>query len=390
MRALIVGTGPTGAGICRYLLKASSAKGGLLDELVVCDKARGPGGRFATHRFGDDGESRTNRRHRADTGAQYISHGAGPSPPDLEVYEELEHAGVIRSMGPRTIRGDRGIRRNFVAPKGISSVPAYLIESAVRKERERGDEGADVSVRYSTRLIGLGRVPAKGDVTSFKWSATFETYGEDGGVCTPSDLFDVVFLTIPTTQLLQDVRFDAHLEKLLDPHRPRLESANYSRRFAVVAHYDDRPEVLRAADWTAAYVEGQKALRYVSAETRKMCCDEDDTATGTEATTLLLHSSVPYAIEAFDTDRDEVRDQLLHDLDRFLGRAMPKPSYVKVHRWKYSQCKPPTSGVSSATIAIGDGVYIGGDGLVGSNFDNCLHSAKTAVRAFVEENAGLK
>ena len=356
MRALIVGTGPTGAGICRYLRKNLRNK---VKEIVVFDKARGPGGRFATHRLD------SNEWIKADTGAQYITQGAGSTAPDLEVYEELETSGTIRRLPEEQVFGvrEKTGKSHFVAPEGLSSVPKYMLDRF------------DARVRYSTRLCRLERREGS------KWSTTCETY--DRG--TVEDIFDVVFLTIPATQLLADVKGDTHFERILSPHRHRLENVQYSRRFAAVCRFDGPIDALSNIKWTTAYVDDCESLRYVSNETRKMNLDSGADSSG--GVTLLLHSSVPYAIEHFDTPRDLVRDHMLGDLARFLNCDLPEPSYTKVHRWKYSQCMAPGELSASPALSLGDGLYIAGDGLVGSNFDNCMRSAKFVVDAFLSDHA---
>lgn len=357
---LVVGAGCTGSGLAYYLSKQpSSSKVGL----TVWDKARGPGGRFATLRSREPGLA------ILDTGAQYITRGAGGTPADAELYSELQSHGVIQPLcgTVENARPEHTKHEQYVASSGMSSISQHLLATA----------GA--TVEYERRVHELS---VAGDAQ--QWRVT-DTDGR-------SELFDAVVLTLPTPQLLE--LQGETLRSLLAPHHEALSrvASRYSSRYAACAWYDESAwPIFAALPWASKYVRGSSSLVYVSVEPKKRELE------AASAPAVLLHSSVPYALAHMDAAADEVLAEMLADLGKEVG-GLPSPTKTKLHRWRYSQVPPPATELNGGTGVVpgaeGGAMLLGGagagalvlagDGLVGSNFDNTMHSARSACALVVE------
>ena len=51
---------------------------------------------------------------------------------------------------------------------------------------------------------------------------------------------------------------------------------------------------------------------------------------------LLVHTSVPYGIQHVEEDKETLKPILMEFLDGLLPN-LPKPEFVKSHKWRYSQ-----------------------------------------------------
>ncbi len=356
---LVIGCGVTGAALSHYCSRAAA---GSRVRLTFWDKARGPGGRFSTVR------SRTPGLAIVDHGAQYITRGAGAAAPDSSLYDELLGDGIIQPyLG--AVAGARAVhetQEHFVCRDGMSSVAQHLLAGSAVEYERRARELDEVGGRWRVK----------------------DTEGR-------SSDFDAVVLTLPTPQLLEleggalRARLAPHLEPL------RRVSRRYSMRFAACAWFDAAAwEPLLAVPWCSKYFRtgeaGVEALVYLSIEPRKRLVGDGDGSVSSPA--VLLHSSVPFGISRQDAEPDDVLRVLLSDMHKAVP-GLPPPTRTKLHRWRYSQVPPPDKELDGDTGVVpgaedgalllpgagGAGaLVVAGDGLVGSNFDNCCASARAA------------
>jgi renalase len=375
---LVIGTGITGASLAHYIAKASAPAN---VRLTFWEKSRGPGGRVSTVRSREPGSA------IVDHGAQYITRGVGGAAADETLYAELISHGIIHPF-TGVVEGSRPehqTQEHFVCRNGMSTIAQHLLDSA------------KATVEYERRALELTAADAQSGSRALpQWRVT-DTAGE-------SALFDAVVVTIPTPQLLE--LEGAGLRALLEPHRAALSrvASRYSMRYAVCAYYDQNAwAALEALPWTSKYVRGGESgtegLVYVSVEPRKRSPATSSTSAASPPA-LLLHSSVPYGIKHANDAPDAVLSTLLADVAKLVP-GLPPPVRTKLHRWRYSQVPPADkelAGANGLVPGAEDGalllggprhttrtppLIIAGDGLIGSNFDNCAASARAASAALL-------
>lgn len=361
---LVVGAGLTGSMLSHYL---AHAPGGNQIRLTFWEKSHGPGGRFSTVR------SREPNSPLIDTGAQYITRGAGRAP-DADLYSELLSQGVIQRYKGVVdgARSNHEEQEHYVCSDGMASVAAHLLKAS----------GA--AVEYERRALELS-------TDAGRWHVA-DTEGKRAD-------FDAVVVTVPTPQLLE--LEGASLAALLEPHRDGLARAarRYSMRFAACLYYEPAAwSCLRAVPWASKYFKagecGTESLVYASIEPRKRSLEEAEAPPA-----LLLHTSVPYGFANEHADADAVLATMLSDLQKAIP-GLPPPARTKLHKWKYSQAPPAdkemngetgvVAGAEDGAMLLGGAaagappLVLAGDGLVGSNFDSCAFSARAACAKLLE------
>lgn len=362
-KLLIVGCGITGATIAHLLAQCSV-------KISVWEASLAVGGRMQTHAaLGGS----------TDTGAQYISRGAGGAPPSEAalaaldgVYDELLGAGVLRPL-TATVRGVRPSHHeqtHYVAPAGLASMASHL------------SRRAEVSLGRSLKRL---RVGAGGN----GWLATSGDGAEES--------FDAVVLTAPVPQLLAiegDVRSTLGADLVRD-----LGAVQYSARFALAAYFAPEADaVLDGLPWAATYVAGEERdiVCFVAADARKR-----GLAAGEATPSLLAHTSVPWGIENMGRDDEEVKAAILADVDRLVP-GLPEPLAVELVRWRQSQVRDPLPdpaggaapayalkllgrGAAEAGASARAPLFVAGDMLSGSNFENTVASAHRVRELFLDE-----
>lgn len=334
MNVLIVGSGITGSLISRYLSRhGTHVKNGL--SVTIFDKARGPGGRFCTHRRGGLLED------VAELGAQYVT--KSPETADEELYEELLRSNQFVRLPSSSIRGihEKAVdMEHYEAPGGLASVAENLVSEDARVSFSR-------HVSEILQDDGMYRV---------RYRDYHDDPNDDARLSEP---FDKVVLTPPGPQVVDLLR-SSSLEV-----PDVLKDVKYSSRFAVALYPEDPSSMLRPS-WSCAYTKGD---RLVFARFHRR--------------SIVLHASVPFTLSHYEENRDEIVRILSSDFKEYMGWSeLPRISHAKCHRWRYSQ----TSGVSTSAahdvgaLEVQPGLFIAGDGLLGSNFDKCSKSARDAAQ----------
>ena len=340
---LIVGAGITGSLTAALLARARPSL-----SLTVWDKARGAGGRISTNR------DPAHQSLHIDMGAQYVSRfSSRPSDTPAfktlknDVFSELLSCRVLQPLGGK-IEGERsdigeGVEGQFVAPAGMNSIAKHYL----------GQSRA--AVAYQHKLESIQK----------RGSRVFcET---SNGL---SASFDAVVLTQPIPQILS---LHGNLLDNLDTNtRSSLEAVQYSSRYALGLVFETLSNSQRSLDWVMKYVD-HPIIRFLSRDLSKRGAEEKD------CELLLVHTSVPFAIEHLDTDKPHVQELIMAALAEVLP-SLPVPRHTHLIRWRYSQVQMPYSGCPGFTeLSSQPLVVAAGDGFVGSLFENCLRSAQSTT-----------
>lgn len=394
-RVLIVGCGPTGAAVAAALQPRTvsgtiaalrTLRGDAATDVAVTiwDKARRPGGRMSTYQFPPRGDAPA-RAARCDLGAQYFTDTAA-STVASSVVHELRERGVLTPLEGRIVgqTAAQAAHSNNVACSGTAALVHALLTSSPA-----------ANVCFNRRLAELRRE-----------GATWVAIDTDSVAAS----FDAVVLTLPAPQLLQ---LGGDVPHLLQSSgvSPALVAVAYSSRYALGLMYDATPAsstaLLRQMDYVGRYIDRGEddVIRYVSFDSRKRGVHDGAAEDGLS---VVVHSSVSYGAEHVDDDIASVQATLLDRWNKLGGAALPPPSHVKCHRWRYSQvtaaydpaaphavrvhdargaayagavCISGGSGAEGTSTAGTPPLILAGDSFTVSNLEGCLLSAEAAVTA---------
>lgn len=329
-KILLVGTGVTSA-VTGLFLRSCMPQA----LLVVWDKAKGIGGRMSTSRSSSDNSC------IADLGAQYITTTEEIIRNNGDIYEPLFTEGIIEPMTCNVVgMRESDSHKNFVTPYGMSSVVKYLLKKAEINEICFEHHISDISVVSSKLFV--------------KTTSGTENY------------FDIIILTMPVPQILE---LGGSITKILSDNNilAGLQSVEYSSRYALGLFYN-KPI---SATWDAQYLSGD-IFRYVAVDNKKRNRNED-------ACAVVFHTSVDYGRTHLNNPLTSVQSELMSHVEE-LFPDWPRPKAVKCHKWKYSQVLKSYPGAPGCIVISDNPLLIaGGDGFIGSNFDNCVTSAKSIV-----------
>ncbi|XP_022112095.1 renalase-like [Acanthaster planci] len=384
-KILIAGAGVTGA-LCAHILKRDLQH---KIELVIWEKARGPGGRMSTSRKSD------NSQCSVDLGAQYITVTPQYAESHKRYHEELISNGVLVPFEGR-IEGSKESEPgtlNFVTPNGSSSIVKHFLQTS----------GATVDYQHHLSKLEAANVheSTQPEIPSVKMfldtlsddtavkPATTEKGTRIKIVANPQEeraagsqhdeVFDAVILTMPTGQVLQQkglVQEALAKNALMKSH---LQSVRYSSRYALGLFY--KPGTALDLPWCARYVQGDPCIRWISADVKKRGADA-----GSLGPSLVVHTSVPFGIQHLEADKDEIQRVIMQHLYQLLP-DLPEPAEVKCLRWRYSQVTTPYEGNPGCIFLARLPTYAvvaAGDAFTHSNLDGCISSAETTCERLVE------
>uniref|UniRef100_A0A1B6K8M7 Amine oxidase domain-containing protein n=1 Tax=Graphocephala atropunctata TaxID=36148 RepID=A0A1B6K8M7_9HEMI len=335
MKILLVGGGITSAvtGTCLRRMFPDCT-------MEMWDKARGTGGRMTTSR------SPVNSSCTADLGAQYITTTEDYIKSNFDIYGDLLSEGVLEPLKCNVIgMRPQGNNRNFVLPKGTG----FLVKNFFKKAQLN-------DTKFHHHVATINR-------ENDKWIVETKT-GE-------KDHFDVVILTMPVPQLLLlegTIKSELNAD-LVD----NLKSVTYSSRYVLILFFLDQIN----EQWGAQYIDKDPIFRYVSIENVKRNESEGLCA-------VVLHTTVGYGLKHVDDNIPDVEQMLMSQV-KVLFPSWPEPKSVKCHKWRYSQVINPYPGSPGCLlVSATPPLLVGGDGFVGSNFDNCVQSAKAVCEKLKE------
>lgn len=201
------------------------------------------------------------------------------------------------------------------------------------------------------------------------------------------------------------------------PRLEALKAVQYSQRFALAFLFSGEIATqVQALKWTSKYVskEEDDVIRYLCWDNlKKQSCSPADSL----HFALLVHTSVPFGVKHMDKKQQD--DAIIATVSESLKKLLPflpEEEDVILHRWRletlrsgrdylhilfavifliclvYSRIsqvtKPyseaPSKSMSVLVLSESPSVVVAGDAFLGSNFDNCLLSAKAAAEVFVK------
>ncbi|RZF33416.1 hypothetical protein LSTR_LSTR009607 [Laodelphax striatellus] len=324
---LLVGGGVTSA----ILSKLLSSEIGKL-KITVWEKQKFVGGRFYTSEtyLGDT-------KYSLDLGAQYITTNDETMQQNSDIYESLLKSEALVNK-KLNIKGLKPMldRTNFFAPNGMSSIVEYLFK--------------DSRVENIFCDCELEKLSSK----DCKWEAC----SSSGKI----ELFDVVVLTIPIPEFF---KIDGDLTKTIQSDiSSNLSSVKYSSRYAVGLLFESP----LTTEFDSEYIYHSDTFRFVAFDSWRQ------SNTGI-ANSAMLHSTVQFG-EENPTHTKELEEKILNSINVEFPH-WPKPVVTRFHRWDQSQVQEPYNSKPGAVVLSEKPLLImGGDGFVGSTFDQCLFSAK--------------
>ena len=357
---LVVGAGLTGSLTANLLSKAGGKSSPV--DITVWDKARGAGGRMATHRH----LAGPSPLH-VDMGAQYISRfksgsierGAEFEKVKEQLYDELLSTKVLVPIKGK-IEGERkdltaSVIENYFAPKGINSIVKHLLSNSTAK----------VKFQHQLDTIELGASP----LPKLRCTATNgETVECDGLV-----------LTMPVPQILS---LGGNLVQSINPDtKSKLESVRYSSRYALGLFYGDSsvgPSTpshtpTPAPEWSAKYFD-DPVVRFASWGLTGSGDSNVQTAAAA-GRSLLVHTGVPFGIQHLEADKSTVEDLIIDRLTTLIP-GLPDATHSHLIRWRYSQVSQAYPGTPGSVVLSHDPLVVAtGDGFTGSNFENSIGAA---------------
>ncbi|KAJ8525087.1 hypothetical protein ON010_g16028 [Phytophthora cinnamomi] len=174
-----------------------------------------------------------------------------------------------------------------------------------------------------------------------------------------------------------------------------LEGVTYSQRFAAAYVFDqEATAVVEQLGWTARYVPGDESdvIRFVCWDhVKKQAKHQTHPA-------LIVHTSVSFGSTFMDDTRHN--DEILAIITKALREILPSlpvEQDARLHRWRISQVTVPyhdpsiaegEEPLSALVLSANPRIIVAGDSFRGSNFDNCLASAKDAA-SLLQGNSSL-
>ncbi|KAJ9468969.1 hypothetical protein DIPPA_35623 [Diplonema papillatum] len=276
-----------------------------------------------------------------DYGAQYITttRARAQQPPhrglaDGGLLAPFDAAARVVGDNPFSGGGEAPDAAHFVAPRGFAALAEHFAASS----------GAAVECGRRLQSIAVDE------------TGTISINGA------PTD-YSAVILTLPVVTLLEKVSIGG---RLAVPEA--LRDVSYSKRWCLMA----RCQLESPLGWAAKYVQ-MPAARYI--------CDDASrrgSGAGSEGTVLVVHSSVPFALEDPSMSPAAAKEALLHDL----RQAVPELRSVGATEcvlWDPSQVRKPFAG-SAGFAELSPRVLVTGDAFGPSgNFDGCLVAAEKTV-----------
>lgn len=277
-----------GAGVSGLMAARTLADHG--HELLVLDKARGPGGRVSTRRAD---------AFQFDHGAQYFTVKDRRFGRYVRAWlaEGLvaEWQGRLVSLEAGEITPKETKPRRFVAVPGMNGLTRHLAEG--------------LEVRFNSRVLRIERgVLSRGQALVLESGERLEG-------------FDVVLVSTPAPQALPLVERSSWLNE-------RVSRVRMTGCWAVMCAFAT-PLPLA---WDGAFVQGSP-LSWVARNASKPGRGPQET--------WVLHASPSWSEEHMEDSPEQVLSVLLGVFERETGLSLPPPLYASAHRWRYDQSPVP-------------------------------------------------
>ncbi|KAF1785543.1 FAD/NAD(P)-binding domain [Phytophthora cactorum] len=364
-KTLIVGGGLTGAALAR-LLKEAKAAVTYASDVVIWDRNSILGGRAMARSFPKQ------REVHVDMGAQYWT---PKSDYNDDFRQKLTQSGRLVPFAENEIAQDpyKGtVKMHLVSPdgRGFRAMVEHLLEG--------------METKLSTHLESF-------QVLDDKRIQVTTNEGEE-------EIVNELVLTCPIP-----ISQEEQLVSCCAGGLRALEGVAYSQRFAAAYVFDEKAvPAVQELGWTAKYVPGDESDIIRFKKQGK-----------TSPPALIVHTSVAFGATFMDDTRhnDEVLAIITKSLREVLP-SLPAAKDARLHRWRITCCRLTTTPLSMLSIsqvtvpyhdpssAIGEDpvsalvlstnprIIVAGDSFLGSGFDNCLVSAKTAA-SLLQSNSAL-
>lgn len=297
-------------------------------------------------------------KNTVDLGLQYITVTRELLEKYSYVYNGLMSHGILQPISG-FIDGEKKSDpnlKNLACPEGFSSLVKYFLMQA-----------DPIETMYGERVVNIDK--------ENKGTNRLNVLTDSGH----NEFFDAVVLTMPIPQLFllqgcvkEIFESNADLTK-------KLQEVSYSSRFCLGVFYP--PGTNLDLPWMAKYVYNHPCIRYICADSVKRAADEK-----LVGASLLVHTSVPYAIQHLEEDKEAMKPVLMEFLDNLLPN-LPQPDFVKSHKWKYSQVSQAFEGNPGCVCLLDEPqILIGGDAFTRSKFDGCIESAEAIVTSILKKD----
>ena len=181
------------------------------------------------------------------------------------------------------------------------------------------------------------------------------------------DEFGAVVLTMPVPQILA---LGGNLHEHAEPAVwDKLTNVEYSSRYALalVMHKNAPNDYI----WMAKYFD-HPVIRFACWDSLKY---PHNYSCQTHDSTLLLHSTVPFALEHLEEDESAVEEMMMKALHELLPNLDP-PYHTQLVKWRYSQVHRGYPGAPGMVILCHKPLVIAtGDAFAQSNFSGCAGAA---------------
>jgi predicted NAD/FAD-dependent oxidoreductase len=321
-RIAVVGAGIAGLAAARRL-----ARGGC--DVVVLDKARGPGGRSSTRRV---------ERFAFDHGAQYFT--CRDPAFQKQVSDWCERGVVARWDGP-IARLERGSRRD--APGDAERFVGVPRMSAVAR-----DLASELRVECGQRIERIERPEGRWHLLS-ETGRAFER-------------FDAVVIATPAPQAAPLLAADPQLAR-------RVAEIEMQPCHAVMVAFAQRVD----ADFGGAFVAGSP-LAWVARNASKPCRAAEEC--------WVLHATPEWSAARLHSSPTAIAAALVDAFSDALGRALPRAAFSAAHRWRYARTTQPLGQPFLRNPDLG--LAVCGDWTLGDRVEHAFQSGDRLARAMLD------
>jgi len=328
-----------GAGIAGLACAMTLAESG--QRVTLFDKGRSPGGRVATRRGSRHGDAHSTASF--DHGAQFATaRGDGFA----AVLESLQAEGIVAPWPAAQRETDTA----YVGVPGMSALPRALAERLIRQ---------GVTINTERHVAWLHEGGALRHLPAAE-AAPGSTHASGG---TLSEKFDAVLLAAPAPQAIPLLLTRGHR------YAERLANVAIAPCWAVMASF-------------AAPVPAADVIRPASGPLVWIARNSNRPGHNALPDAWVLHAGAFWSRTHLDDTADSVIDTLMAAFSDAAGVALPVPTYVAAHRWRYALVETPLGQEYLWDRSARIGVC--GDWCLGARVEAAYDSGVALARAVLE------